>query len=128
MVTVWRKAQLFDPERASAGTWIFTIARNRYIDLVRREKRPELNAHEPMLMPEEPRAADDTLVQVQTVVRVRAALKTLPPDQAEVVTKSFLVGKPHSEIYAELGVPLGTVKSRLRLAFARLRNALEEHR
>lgn len=126
MLTVWRKAALFDPEKASAGTWIFTIARNRFIDTVRRESRPGLDPMDPMLHPGEARPADDEMAGAQIAVRVRAALTDLPPDQAEVVELSFLDGLPHSAIAERLGIPLGTVKSRLRLAFARLRTALED--
>lgn len=126
MLTVWRKAAQFDPEKASVGTWIFTIARNRFIDSVRREKRPELDASDPMLMPEEPVQADRELESRQIADRVRDALVTLSPEQAEVVNLSFLEGLAHSAIAEQLGIPLGTVKSRLRLAFGRLRPMLED--
>lgn len=126
MLTVWRKAAQFDAEKASVGTWIFTIARNRFIDTVRREKRPELDANDPLLMPEEPVQADREMESRQISDRVRAALVTLSPDQAEVVTLSYLEGLPHTAIAERLGIPLGTVKSRLRLAFGRLRPVLED--
>jgi len=126
MLTVWRKAGQFDPAKASAGTWIFTIARNRFIDTVRRERRPDLDPADPMLLPEPPRAADDSMAAGQIGTRVRAAMSDLPPDQAEVVALSFLEGLPHSAIAERLDIPLGTVKSRLRLAFGRLRTVLED--
>lgn len=126
MLTVWRKAGLFDPAKASVGTWIFTIARNRFIDAKRREKRPELDPDDPSFQPEAPRAADAEVAAGEIGIRVRAALSALPPDQARVVTLSFIDALPHSEIAAQLSIPLGTVKSRLRLAFARLRSALED--
>lgn len=126
MITVWRKAVQFDPAKASAGTWIFTIARNRFIDTVRREKRPDFDPSDPMLQPEEARPADEEMAGAQIGLRVREAMKDLPPDQAEVVELSFLEGLPHSAIAEKLDIPLGTVKSRLRLAFARLRTALED--
>lgn len=126
MLTVWRKAALFDPEKASAGTWIFTIARNRFIDSVRREKRPGFDPSDPMLQPEEARPADEEIAGAEIGERVREAMRDLPPDQAEVVELSFLEGLPHSAIAEKLDIPLGTVKSRLRLAFARLRTALED--
>ena len=128
MLTVWRKAAQFDRSKASAGTWIFTIARNRFIDCVRRESRPALDPAEPMLLPEETRPQDEMLAGSEIGVRVHAALHDLPPDQAEVVELSFLEGMPHSAIAERLGIPLGTVKSRLRLAFARLRPVLEDLR
>jgi RNA polymerase sigma-70 factor (ECF subfamily) len=126
MLTVWRKANLFDPAKASVGTWIFTIARNRFIDAMRRQNRPELDADDPSLAPEAPVPADLCLASAEIGLRVRSAMTTLPADQATVVTLSFLEGLPHSEIAEKLAIPLGTVKSRLRLAFARLRAALED--
>lgn len=126
MLTVWRKAAQYDPAKAAVGTWIFTIARNRFIDRVRREKRADLDPADPMLTPEDPPQADNEVISRQTGDRVQAALKDLPPDQAEVVTLSFMEGKAHSEIAEQLGIPLGTVKSRMRLAFGRLRTALED--
>jgi RNA polymerase sigma-70 factor (ECF subfamily) len=126
MLVVWRKAALFDPQKASAGTWIFTIARNLYIDRRRKEKRPEIDPSDPMLAVEADPAADSALSARQSERKLRAALETLPPEQAQVISMSFFEDKPHSTIAAELKLPLGTVKSRLRLAFARLRGALGE--
>jgi RNA polymerase sigma-70 factor (ECF subfamily) len=128
MLTVWRKAGLFDPAKASVGTWIFTIARNRFIDAMRRQNRPVLDPHDPALLPEAPASADAGVASAEIGARVRDAMTGLPADQAEVVTLSFLEGLPHSEIADKLAIPLGTVKSRLRLAFARLRPALEDLR
>lgn len=128
MLTVWRKAHLFDPARAAASTWIFTIARNLRIDIARREKRAQLHAiaeqHEPQLAaPEQP---DEIADLAERQARVAQALKILPPDQLQVVMLSFIEGKAHSEIAAELGIPMGTVKSRMRLAMGRLRPVLED--
>lgn len=124
MLAVWRKAELFDPDKASAGTWIFTIARNLYIDRRRKERRPEIDPSDPSLVIDNDPAADSALSARQTERQIRAALGELPPDQARVIEMSFFEDKPHSTIAAELNLPLGTVKSRLRLAFARLRGAL----
>lgn len=126
MLIVWRKAALFDPAKASAGTWIFTIARNLYIDRRRKERRPEIDFDDPMLVNDGEPGADAALSIRQTEEMVRAALTSLSPDQARVIEMSFFEDKPHSIIAAELKLPLGTVKSRLRLAFARLRGALGE--
>jgi RNA polymerase sigma-70 factor (ECF subfamily) len=128
MLSVWRKATLFDPAKASAATWIFTIARNLRIDAIRKERRPELDPHDPAFHPEGERSADDAMDWSQAEVRLRAALACLPRDQAQIIELSFLAEKPHSTIATELGLPLGTVKSRIRLAMARLRLALgDEH-
>ncbi|MGA0604173.1 sigma-70 family RNA polymerase sigma factor [Caulobacter sp. KR2-114] len=124
MLTVWRKAGAFDPTRAAASTWIFTIARNRRIDALRRI-RPDLPA-DPAEAPDMPAAPDAVLAAGQDEARVRAALATLSAEQAEVVRLSFFSDRPHAEIAEALGLPLGTVKSRLRLAMGRLRAILGE--
>ncbi|MBV8536624.1 MAG: sigma-70 family RNA polymerase sigma factor [Alphaproteobacteria bacterium] len=123
MLMVWRKAALFDPARAAASTWIYTILRNLRIDMMRRARPlpPEFDAVEPA----EPAEADTLVDAAQRTARLRAALTTLPPEQAEVIRLSFFDERPHAEIERALGIPLGTVKSRLRLAMARLRRALE---
>ena len=124
LLSVWRKAHLFDPSKASAATWLFTIARNLRIDAVRRERRPELDPED--FMPEPDADADAGLVLAENEGRLRLALKDLPADQIQVVELSFFADKPHSQIAVELGIPLGTVKSRLRLAMSRLKRALGE--
>jgi len=124
MLMVWRKAALFDPARAAASTWIFTILRNLRIDMLRRSRPlpPELAAAGEAA---EAADADDLIDAAQRAARLRAALASLPAEQAEVVRLSFFDGRPHAEIERALGIPLGTVKSRLRLAMARLRRVLE---
>jgi RNA polymerase sigma-70 factor (ECF subfamily) len=124
MLTVWRKAALFDPSRASASTWIFTVARNLRIDAIRRERRPEFDPNDPALVPDEEVAADTQMVRDDDDARVRDALAQLSPDQAQVVQMSFFADKPHSQIAQELGLPLGTVKSRLRLAMVKIRSVM----
>lgn len=122
MLLLWRKAALFDPAKASAATWMFTIARNLRIDAVRRESRPPLDPAD--FVPEAEENAEDGFSRGQSEVALRHALSTLPPDQAQIVNLSFFSSKPHSQIATELGIPLGTVKSRLRLAMTRLRGAM----
>jgi RNA polymerase sigma-70 factor, ECF subfamily len=122
LLSLWRKAHLFDPAKASAATWLFTIARNLRIDAIRRERRPELDPED--FLPEAAPAADDRIVLADNEAQLRAALKDLPADQIQVIELSFFADKPHSEIAAQLDIPLGTVKSRLRLAMARLKRAL----
>lgn len=124
LVIVWRKAALFDPAKASASTWLFTIARNLRIDAIRRERRPEFDPDDPAFVIDPEPQADGLMMQEEAEVRVREVIQSLPQDQADVVRLSFFADKPHSIIAAELGVPLGTVKSRLRLAMARMRAAL----
>lgn len=124
MLSVWRKAKLFDPAKAGVGTWIFAIARNLRIDAIRRERRPELDPEDPALVGEPEPPADLTVELGQHGARVRAALHRLPEKQAEIVRLSFFAEKPHAVIAEELGLPLGTVKSRLRLAYGRLKDEL----
>ena len=123
LLTVWRKAGAFDRAKAAPSTWIFTIARNLRIDAARRARRVE-PAEDPSDAPDAEPAPDAALAATQSEGRVRLALDKLPPEQAEVVRLSFFSDKPHSEIAEELKLPLGTVKSRLRLAMGRLRELL----
>lgn len=124
MLRVWRKARLFDPAKASASTWIFTIARNLRIDAARRAARPALDPDEPALIPEHEPLADRQIEVAARDQKIRAAFETLPPAQHEVVRLHFLDDMTHSEIAESLGLALGTVKSRLRLAFDKIRKEI----
>jgi RNA polymerase sigma-70 factor (ECF subfamily) len=128
MLSVWRKAALFDPSRAGASTWIAAIARNLRIDAARREKRSRLPEVYEILDEEPPAQPDDEVSGSQRDARVRAALTTLSADQYTVVQLAFMEGLSHQDVATRLSIPLGTVKSRLRLAMARLRGTLEELR
>ncbi|MEO0496938.1 MAG: sigma-70 family RNA polymerase sigma factor [Pseudomonadota bacterium] len=125
MVTLWNKAHMFDPSKSSLPTWIFRIARNRRIDAIRRQKTAQLDPHDPMLLPSEPEHADVGIDAVTREARVREALEGLPEDQVKLIRLAFFTGMSHSQISKETGLPLGTVKSRIRLAFNRLRGVLE---
>jgi RNA polymerase sigma-70 factor (ECF subfamily) len=124
LLLVWRRASTFDPSKASASTWIFTIARNLRIDQFRREQRMAKNDDIELVDSDEPPRPDELLVTADSSKHVRDALRQLPPDQLRVVELSFFEGKAHGEIASLLELPLGTVKSRLRLAFGRLRSLL----
>lgn len=124
LLVVWRKAAYYDPGRASASTWIFTIARNLRIDAIRRERHPEDLADEPEMLPAAPAAADEALSAGERDARILRAVNSLSAEQAEVVRQSFFQDRAHGEISRDLGLPLGTVKSRLRLAMDRLRSQL----
>jgi len=124
MVAVWNKSALYDPSKGAASTWIFAIARNLRIDAYRREKHPEYDPDDPAFQPAAEPAADTTLEAEESAVAVRAALKTLPADQAEVLRLAFFEDNSQSAIAEALNLPLGTVKSRMRLAFAKLRGVL----
>lgn len=128
MLTVWRKADRFDANQASASTWIFTIARNKRIDAYRRRARPEFDPQDPLLQPVAEPQPDDSVAAVETAAALRDAVAELPEEQASLLTLAFYEDLAHSEIAARTGLPLGTVKSRLRLAIGKLRNALGELR
>ena len=125
MVTVWRKADQFDPAQASVATWIYRIARNRRIDVFRREQRQVLDADDPGLQPEPEPAPDAGLGAAEREDQVRIALAELPPEQVDLVRRAFYEGLSHRQIADITGLALGTVKSRLRLAFQKLRLRLE---
>ena len=125
MVLVWRKAALFDPGQASVATWIFTIARNLRIDAFR-HNRAEFDPNDPALVPEPDPPADQVLFLRAAAGELGRAIKALPDEQQAVLRLSFYEDKPHAAIAAQLQIPLGTVKSRLRLAFRRIRAALDE--
>lgn len=123
MATLWHKAHLFDPSRASVATWIFTIARNRRIDALRKQRRPE--PEELTWGPEAEPAPEDVLALQQESDKLRTALATLPDAQRELVERAYFGDLSHSEIASETGLPLGTIKSRIRLALDRLRHAMK---
>lgn len=124
MVTVWRKASLFDRRQASVSTWIFRIARNRRIDVFRRTKRPDLDPEETMILPAGVEAPEARVEAMETETRVRTAMKDLPEEQLLLLRLAFYDGLSHREIAEKLDVPLGTVKSRIRLAFAKMKSRL----
>jgi RNA polymerase sigma-70 factor (ECF subfamily) len=129
MLSVWRKAALFDPDSTGAAAWMFTIARNLRIDQHRRDRRGvaivESNVELEFQVDEAPQP-DTQLANSQSEQQVRAALSKLSADQMRVIELSFFEEKAHAEIAQILEIPLGTVKSRLRLAMTRLRNLLSE--
>jgi len=126
LLTVWNKAALFDPSRADAATWIFTIARNLRIDALRRERHPEVSDDVLDQHADDRPSADDQAAAQQQSRRLRQALSELSTDQAEVVRLSFFADLAHPAIAEKLNLPLGTVKSRLRLAMTKIRRALGE--
>ncbi|MCB1369522.1 MAG: sigma-70 family RNA polymerase sigma factor [Rhodobacteraceae bacterium] len=126
MVAIWRRAASFDPERAAAATWIFTIARNRRIDLVRRARRPEPDPQDPLFRPDPEPGSVARISAAEREARLRAGLAGLAPGQRQVLVAAFYEGLSHGEIAARLDLPVGTVKSRIRLAFGHLREAIGE--
>jgi RNA polymerase sigma-70 factor, ECF subfamily len=125
LLTVWRKACLYSGDKGSATTWIFTIARNLRIDKLRRESMwvalPNSYDEEPATDP----LPDDVVAEAERKVRVRQALSTLTPNLYEVVALSYIEGLSHSQISERLGLPIGTVKTRMRLAYFAIREELK---
>jgi RNA polymerase sigma-70 factor, ECF subfamily len=125
MVTIWRKAGLYDPSKGSALTWMFTIARNLRIDRIRKESTMPLSDLGDYDAPSDDLGSDDLLLRKQEQQRVAAALTEIPAEQKQVIMLAFVDDISQSEIAERLNIPLGTVKSRMRLAYARLRKSLE---
>jgi RNA polymerase sigma-70 factor, ECF subfamily len=123
LLAIWRKADRFDPARGSAAAWMFAIARHLRVDRLRRKPIPD-----PFFMdgPEELQPTpDDILVGAEAAARLRLALKSLAPDQVDIIHAAYVDQQPQSEIAARFDLPLGTVKSRLRRALQSLRVQLE---
>ncbi|WP_239113340.1 sigma-70 family RNA polymerase sigma factor [Shimia biformata] len=127
MLSVWRKAAQFDPHRAQASGWIYRIARNRMIDIARREARPV-----PQELQTEATAPEEDPGQIlglsQETDLLRQALAALPQKQREMIERAYLGELTHQEITEETGLPLGTIKSRIRLGLERLRHELKDLR
>lgn len=123
LLTAWRKASLFDPHRAQVSAWIYQIARNRQIDVVRKESRPvpEILIE---VSPTEP-DAPQILAMDQETEQLKHALARLNENQREIVEKAYLGKLTHQEISSQIGQPLGTIKSRIRLGLERLRHELK---
>jgi RNA polymerase sigma-70 factor (ECF subfamily) len=126
MTVLWHRAALYDPKKSSLSTWLFRIARNRRLDAQRRAKgKQAFGELEWMTM--ETHASDTIVEGEERDARVRLALSQIPGEQMELIKAAFFLGQTHAEIAQTTGLPLGTVKSRIRLAFQRLRRSLEDH-
>ncbi len=123
MTTLWRKADQFDPTRASVSTWIFTIARNRRIDMLRRDRRPE---PEELTWGPEPEPEQSAVLEMQQEsARLVKAIAALPENQRKLIEQAYFGELTQAEISQITGLPLGTIKSRIRLALDRLRHAMK---
>jgi RNA polymerase sigma factor (sigma-70 family) len=125
LVALWRKAAQFDPAKSSVGTWLYRIARNRRIDRLRRDKPEMMEGVDGIAEPADETDLERHIDIQQREEAVRAALVSLPEEQLALVRLAFFDGLSHSQISERTGLPLGTVKSRIRLAFSRLRRTLE---
>jgi RNA polymerase sigma factor (sigma-70 family) len=126
METVWRKAHLFDRRKSAAATWVFHIARNRRIDVRRRSREDNLASEDVLALADPSEGSDECVAAAQRERCVHAALDDLPAEQLALVQLAFFEDLSHSTIAARTKLPLGTVKSRLRLAFSRLRRSLQD--
>ena len=126
MLRVWRKAHTFDARRGSVATWIFTISRSVMLDALRRARRPEPHPDDLAFVPAAAPQPDDATDLLNQKRSVRAALETLPTEQAAILRAAYFEGKTLRQISEEQDLALGTVKSRVRLAFGHLRNQLPE--
>lgn len=126
MISVWNKAHTYDRRKAAPSTWVFTIVRNKRIDMLRRENRPELDPEDPALSGPPVESGFDRYEAVEAQDQLRHSIATLPPEQAQAIQKAYFEDKSHRVIAEELGLPLGTVKSRIRLAVAALRTVMPE--
>ena len=128
LLAVWRKAAQFDPASTGAPAWIFTIARNLRIDAVRRSARTGVAVPDAELeyFPDPADSQEVQIVKRGDTERIASAISRLSKDQSTAIRMSFIEDRPHSEIAEALRVPLGTVKSRIRLAVSRLKDSLEE--
>jgi RNA polymerase sigma-70 factor (ECF subfamily) len=127
MVQIWRKACHYDPEKAAAATWIFRVARNLQIDRLRKQRLHEVEltaAHTEQ--GDEGTGGHERFEKRPDADRLRSMVGTLPDEQLEVVRLAFFEGLSHSEVSHQLSIPIGTVKSRLRLAFGKLRTGMGE--
>jgi RNA polymerase sigma factor (sigma-70 family) len=125
MVSIWRNAGQFDPLKAAPSTWVFTIARNLVIDLFRKGRRPQFDFNDPALVPEEQLPPDRLIEQTELQANVRQIMDALSPNERTVLMLSFFEDLSHFEISRRLSVPVGTVKSRIRLAFGKIRSKIE---
>jgi len=125
MLTVWSQCSRYDSRRAGVSTWVFTIARNRWIDRVRKARRPRCDPDDPAWVPSAPDAPDDALRAQREKQRLASAMSQLPEEQAQIIRSAYFEGKSQRAIAEDLGLPVGTVKSRVRLALGRLREALD---
>jgi len=125
MIAVWSKSALYVNDRGSVSTWIFTIARNLRIDRLRRERSNQYTDIDDYDAPSNDAGQDEVLGRLQEDSAVAKALAQIPAEQRELLILSYVEDLPQSEIATRLQIPLGTVKSRMRLAYRRMRKMLE---
>ncbi|WP_247893389.1 sigma-70 family RNA polymerase sigma factor [Azospirillum endophyticum] len=126
MLAVWLKAGSFDPAQATVGTWVFTIARNRRIDRLRKEMRPAPDPDDPAMTPASLATPEEAAQLVQSSRQLQDAIGSLAANQSEVLRRSYFLEQTHEEIAEDTELPLGTVKTRLRLALGHLKRSMRD--
>ena len=127
MINIWRKAPQFNPQKASAATWIYTIARNRRIDLLRKINRPTPDINDPAFVADPELDSSNLVSKEQESRNLNKLITNLPEEQQAVLKLAFFQEKTHGDVASELNIPLGTVKSRIRLALKRLRKDIRRN-
>ena len=128
MMTVWRKVELYAPDRGTVSSWIYTIARNARIDRLRRNSSQPYEDVETLELASADKGAEEETFANQQATHIAEALAGLPHEQRQVIELAFVHDISQSGIAEQLALPLGTVKSRMRLAYAKLKTGLEEIR
>ena len=126
MAIIWTKADYYDPKVASPSTWIYTIARNKKIDILRKSRKAILEDIDTAILPPIESKADENIEHDQKFEMVAKYLDGLPADQLDLLKMNFFEEKSHGEIAEITKIPLGTVKSRIRLALEKIRGKLEQ--
>lgn len=123
LLAVWSRAETFDRSRAAGVTWLFTIARNKWIDGIRRQRRPDVDLADPATIQPAEDSPEEKVDRERRGALLRQELSELPPEQSEVLQRAYFGSQSMREIAQDTSTPLGTVKSRARLALERLRSA-----
>ena len=125
MIAVWTKSSTYDSSKSSVSTWIYTIARNKRIDKIRKEKRHYLSESDEGLEIPVDSTQEKEIFSAQVSNSLKKYMSNLPEEQSKLLKLSYFYNKTHADISTELKIPLGTVKSRIRLALTKMRHLVE---
>jgi len=125
MIAIWTKANTYDSNKSSVSTWVYTIARNKRIDKIRKEKRHYLSESDEGLEVPVDSTQEKEIFSAQISNSLKGYMSNLPEEQSMLLKLSYFYNKTHADISEELKIPLGTVKSRIRLALAKMRHLVE---